>query len=743
MKELVIDLEAEKKEILKRYRALLKASKATLQKGDKRLIRQAFNMALDSHKDMRRKSGEPYIYHPIAVAQIAAEEIGLGTTSIVCALLHDVVEDTAITLEDIEREFGKKVARIIDGLTKISGVFDYNSSLQAENFRKMLLTLADDVRVILIKLADRLHNMRTMEFMPRDKQLKISSETVYLYAPLAHRLGLYAIKSELEDLSMKYMESETYKFIARKLNEKKAERELYIKTFVEPIREILLGQGLKAEVYGRPKSIHSIWNKMRKKGIPFEEVYDLFAIRIILDSKYENEKADSWKAYSIVTDLYRPNPDRLRDWISSPKGNGYESLHTTVMGPKGQWVEVQIRTQRMNEIAEKGFAAHWKYKESSSDSGLDQWIHKVREMLKSPDSNALDFLDDFKMNLFSDEIFIFTPKGSLIQLPTDATALDFAFEIHSDLGARCIGAKVNHKLVPLSHKLQNGDQVEIITSSKQSPKEDWLNFVVTAKAKSKIKSSLKEEKRRVAEEGKEILERKLKSLKITYNSDNIHKIAFYFKYHNTLDLFYNVALGKIDLKDLKEYQQSERTVEHNTPKSIEASHLEGLMNKVKTKDSDTLLIGEDLQKIDYKLSSCCNPIPGDDVFGFITINDGIKIHRTNCPNATKLMANYGYRVVKAKWTSQKELAFLTGLRITGIDEVGLINKITTVISNDFKVNMRSITVDSDEGIFEGSIMVYVNDTQHLENLIKKLRQVRGVTSVTRFESERESVSRVS
>jgi len=743
MKELVIDLEAEKKEILKRYRALLKASKATLQKGDKRLIRQAFDMSLESHKDMRRKSGEPYIYHPIAVAQIAAEEIGLGTTSIVCALLHDVVEDTAITLDDIEHEFGKKVARIIDGLTKISGVFDYNSSLQAENFRKMLLTLADDVRVILIKLADRLHNMRTMEFMPRDKQLKISSETVYLYAPLAHRLGLYAMKSELEDLSMKYMESETYKFIARKLNEKKAERELYIKTFVEPIKEILHEQGLHAEVYGRPKSIHSIWNKMRKKGVPFEEVYDLFAIRIILDSKIENEKADCWKAYSIVTDLYRPNPDRLRDWVSSPKANGYESLHTTVMGPKGQWVEVQIRTQRMNEIAEKGFAAHWKYKESSTDSGLDQWIHKVREMLKNPESNALDFLDDFKMNLFSDEIFIFTPKGALMQLPTDATALDFAFEIHSDLGARCIGAKVNHKLVPLSHKLQNGDQVEIITSSKQSPKEDWLNFVVTAKAKAKIKSSLKEEKRRVAEEGKEILERKLKSLKITYNTENINKIAFHFKYQNTLDLFYNVAIGNIDLKDLKDFQAADKMPEVRSPERIEATQLEGIINKVKAKDSDTLLIGEEMQKIDYKLSACCNPIPGDDVFGFITINDGIKIHRTNCPNATKLMANYGYRVVKAKWTSQKELAFLTGLRITGIDEVGLINKLTTVISNDFKVNMRSITVDSNEGIFEGSIMVYVNDTQHLENLIKRLRQIKGVTAVTRFDSEPQSIVKAS
>jgi len=744
MNELVIDLEAEKKEILKRYRALLRACKPTMQRGDKRMIRQAFDMALESHKDMRRKSGEPYIYHPIAVAQIAAEEIGLGTTSIVCALLHDVVEDTAITLEDIEREFGKKVAKIIDGLTKISGVFDYNSSLQAENFRKMLLTLADDVRVILIKLADRLHNMRTMDFMPRDKQLKISSETVYLYAPLAHRLGLYAMKSELEDLAMKYMESETYKFIARKLNEKKAERELYVKQFIEPIKDILAEQGLKAEVYGRPKSIHSIWNKMRNKGVPFEEVYDLFAIRIILDSSLDHEKADCWKAYSIVTDLYRPNPDRLRDWVSSPKANGYESLHTTVMGPKGQWVEVQIRTQRMNEIAEKGFAAHWKYKESSSDSGLDQWIQKVRELLSNPESNALDFLDDFKMNLFSDEIFIFTPKGALIQLPVDATALDFAFEIHSDLGAKCIGAKVNHKLVPLSHKLQNGDQVEIITSNKQSPKEDWLSFVVTAKAKSRIKSALKEEKRRVAEEGKEILERKLKSLKITYNTDNINKLANYFKQPSALDLFYDVAKGKIDLHDLKEFQGAEKQVENRPPERIEASHIEGIINKVKSaRDSDTLLIGEDMQKIDYTLSACCNPIPGDDVFGFITVNDGIKIHRTNCPNAAKLMSSYGYRIVKAKWTSQKELAFLTGLRITGIDDMGLINKITTVISNDFKVNMRSITVDSNEGIFEGSIMVYVNGTEHLENLIRKLKQVKGVTSVTRYDSESTNIERAS
>jgi GTP pyrophosphokinase len=714
-----------------------------MQKGDKRMIRIAFDMALESHQNMRRKSGEPYIYHPIAVAQIAAEEIGLGTTSIVCALLHDVVEDTDITLEDIEREFGKKVAKIIDGLTKISGVFDYNSSLQAENFRKMLLTLADDVRVILIKLADRLHNMRTMDYMPRDKQLKISSETIYLYAPLAHRLGLYTLKSELEDLAMKYMEPATYKFIAQQLNEKKAERENFIKDFISPIKEILNEQGLEADLYGRPKSIHSIWTKMRKKNIPFDEVYDLFAVRVILNSRPENEKSDCWKAYSIVTDLYRPNPDRLRDWISSPRANGYESLHTTVMGPRGQWVEVQIRTNRMNEIAEKGFAAHWKYKEEpNSDSGLDQWIQKVRELLSNPEANALDFLDDFKMNLFSDEIFIFTPKGSLIQLPIEATALDFAFEIHTDIGASCIGAKVNHKLVPLSHQLQNGDQVEIITSSKQSPKEDWLNFVVTAKAKSKIKSSLKEEKRKIAEQGKEILERKLKSLKVTYNTDNLYKLSYYFKLPTTLDLFFNVAQGKIDVKQLKEFVASEKVIE-NKPEKIGQSQNEQFIKKVKIDVNDTLLIGEDLQKLDYKLSSCCNPIPGDDVFGFVTVGEGIKIHRTNCPNATKLMSNYGYRIVKARWNSQKELAFLTGLHITGIDDVGLINKITTVISGDFKVNMRSITVDTEDGIFEGSIMVYVNNTIHLDNLINKLKEVPGVTSVTRFDSNKEDLTKAS
>ena len=734
MEDYVIDIEAESKEIRKRYRALLRACKPTLQKGDKQQIRKAFDLALESHKDMRRKSGEPYIYHPIAVAQIAAEEIGLGTTSIVCALLHDVVEDTHLTLEDIEAQFGKKVAKIIDGLTKISGVFDPNSSLQAENFRKMLLTLADDVRVILIKLADRLHNMRTMEFMARHKQLKIASETSYLYAPLAHRLGLYAIKSELEDLSMKYTDPDTYKFIAKKLNEKKAEREKFVSDFIEPVKKILEEQGIKAAIFGRPKSIHSIWNKMRKKSIPFEEVYDLFAIRIVIDTVDEKEKTECWKVYSIVTDLYRPNPDRLRDWVSTPKANGYESLHTTVMGPRGQWVEVQIRTKRMNEIAEKGFAAHWKYKESNSDNGLDQWIQKVRDILGNPEQNALDFLDDFKMNLFSDEIFIFTPKGTLIQLPNGATALDFAFEIHSDIGATCIGAKVNHKLVPLSHPLQNGDQVEIITSNKQTPKEDWLNFVITAKAKSKIRSSLKEEKRRVAEEGKEILERKLKSLKITYNTDNINKIANFFKYPSSQELFYNVAKGIIDIKNLRDYVASEKTPESGSNQF--ASHISGLVEKLNKKDADTILIGDDLQKVDYTLAPCCNPIPGDDIFGFLTVNDGIKIHRTSCPNASKLMANYGYRILKAKWaSSQQDTAFLTGIRIIGIDDVGLVNKLTSVISQEFKVNIRSLSISSNEGIFEGNIMVHVNNTDQLDNLINHLKSVQGITGVTRYESE--------
>ena len=736
MQEPIINLEAEKKEILKRYRGLLHACKRTLEKGDKLLIRKAFDISLEAHKNMRRKSGEPYIYHPIAVAHICAEEIGLGTTSVVCALLHDVVEDTDLTLADIKRLFGTKEAKIIDGLTKISGVFDQSSSLQAENFRKMLLTLSDDVRVILIKLADRLHNMRTLESMQRDKQLKIASETLYLYAPLAHRLGLNAIKTELEDLGLKYTEPDVFDQIEKSLIESEPERKKFIGKFMVPIKEILEEQGLKTKIIGRSKSIFSINSKIKNKGVPFEEIYDLFAIRIIIDTPPENEKTDCWRVYSIVTDFYHPSPDRLRDWISTPKANGYESLHTTVMGPEGKWVEVQIRTVRMDELAEKGYAAHWKYKDSANESQLDDWIRKIREILESPEENAMEFLDDFKLNLFAEEIFAFTPKGEMKTLPIGATALDFAFDIHTKVGEKCIGAKVNHKLVPLSYKLKSGDQIEVLTSNKQTPKEDWLGYVVTARAKSKIKNALKEVRRKVAEDGREMLERKFNHLKIDFTVNNINELTKYFKLQSSQELFYRVAVGNINGKHLKDFRQEHGKIVHKSgsiKKAESAQSLEQMVTAARGK-SDMLVLGENLNKIDYKLSPCCTPIPGDDVFGFITINEGIKIHRVNCPNAVQLLSNYAYRVVKAKWTSQELISFLSGIKITGIDEVGLVNNITKIISNELNVNMRSISFDTNDGTFDGTVMVFVHDTNHLTELMKKLKKVNGVLSVTRIDS---------
>jgi len=732
-----IDLELEKKEILNRYKALLRACKRRMEKGDKLLIRKAFEVALEAHKEMRRKSGEPYIFHPLAVARIVAEEIGLGTTSVVCALLHDVVEDTDLSLDDIQGMFGEKVAKIIDGLTKIEGISDVNKSIQAENFRKILLTLSDDIRVILIKLADRLHNMRTLESMKRDKQLKIASETLYLYAPLAHRLGLNVIKTELEDLSLKYTEPEVYHEIEQKLIESEPERKKYINKFIIPIKEILEEQGFKAKVFGRPKSIFSIHNKMKKKGVPFEQVYDIFAIRIIIDTEGENEKADCWRVYSIVTDFYHPSPDRLRDWISTPKANGYESLHTTVMGPEGKWVEVQIRSVRMDELAEKGYAAHWKYKESAQEreNQLDEWLKRIRDMLESTDENALEFIDDFKLNLFAEEIFAFTPKGEMRTLPVGATALDFAFDIHTRVGETCIGAKVNHKLVPLSYQLKSGDQVEVITSGKQSPKEDWLGFVVTAKAKSKIKSALKEAKKKIAEDGREILERKFTHLKLDFTVQNINEVANFFHLPSSQELFYRIAIGSINLKHLKDFTEERGKLQHKAAaKKSDAPSLEKIVKNVRG-NSDMLVIGENLKKIDYKLSPCCNPIPGDDVFGFITINEGIKIHRVNCPNAIQLMSNYAYRIVKARWTNQERISFLAGMKITGIDELGLVNNITKIISDELNVNMRSISFDTNDGIFEGTIMVFVHDTHHLTELMKKLKKVNGVLTVTRIDGE--------
>lgn len=734
-----VDVEEERKEILKRYRRLLRHAKPVLKPGDAKFIKQAFNVSLEAHKDMRRKSGEPYIYHPLEVALICVEEIGLGTTSIVAALLHDVVEDTDWELEDIEREFGPKVMTIIDGLTKISGVFDYGSSQQAENFRKMLLTLSDDVRVILIKIADRLNNMRTLGSMPRHKQLKISSETMYLYAPLAHRLGLYAIKSELEDLYLKYTDTDTYKEIVDKINESKSYRNRFIKSFIQPIEEELTRQGFKFSIKGRPKSVYSIYNKMKKQGIPFEEVYDLFAIRIILESELESEKADCWQVYSIVTDFYKPNPDRLRDWISTPRSNGYESLHTTVMSNTGQWVEVQIRTDRMDEIAERGYAAHWKYKDSSgkSNSGLDDWITQVRSMLESNDGNAIEFMDDFRGNLFHEEVFVFTPKGDLKVLPFGASALDFAFEIHTEIGARCIGAKVNQKLVPINQKLKNGDQVEILTSSKQRPNEDWLSSVVTSRAKAKIKDALREEKKSAILDGREIVQRKLKQMKMDFNSETIEKLRAYFELKTANEFYYRVGKGTIDptsIKSFKDFKENQKLKHKAIQEKVkDETSFTKEIKSLKGPDHDQLLIGEDMDVVDYILAKCCNPIPGDDVFGFVTVNEGIKIHRTSCPNALELLSNHGNRVIKARWTSQKEIAFLAGLHIVGTDRVGLINDVTKVISNELKVNMRSITVDSDAGIFEGTIKLYVHSTEHLDKLMNNLSQVEGIIKVSRFD----------
>ena len=662
----------EKKEILRQYRALLRVLKQKLKPGDKVLLRSAFEIAAKAHQTMRRKSGEPYILHPLAVAKICVEEIGLGIRSTICALLHDTVEDTDITLEDVQREFGAEIAKIVDGLTKISTVLDANTSQQAENFKKILLTLTDDPRVILIKLADRLHNMRTMDHMKREKQLKISSETVYVYAPLAHRMGLYNIKTEMEDLAMKYMEPDTYRYIAQKLQDTKRERTRYINDFIRPLKEKLEKTGLDFEIHGRPKSIHSIWNKIKKKGVAFEEVYDLFAIRIIVNAPPEKEKEDCWKVYSIITDEYNPSPERLRDWLSNPKSNGYEALHTTVMGPQGKWVEVQIRTNRMNEIAEKGLAAHWKYKEGKDDeSRFDKWFHQIREALSNQDSNSLDFLQDFKTSFLAEEIYVYTPKGDVKMLPIGASALDFAFSVHTAVGSKCIGAKVNHKLVPISYTLRNGDQIEIITSAKQRPNSEWLKFVVTSKAKAKIKDTLKEERRTIADEGKYVLQRRLESINAVMNQANIEELANYYKLNSSLDLLYDIAVRKIDLKELKEFTvHGDKLIPPKPVKVVEEKNESDTSSKQinkKEKDAELIIFGESSDRIMYTLANCCKPIPGDDVFGFITTGEGLKIHRTNCPNAARLLANYGHRVVKTKWAKNKEISFLTGLKIIGLD----------------------------------------------------------------------------
>jgi guanosine-3',5'-bis(diphosphate) 3'-pyrophosphohydrolase len=733
-----IDIEKENKAIAQEYKELLRISYQTLTPTDKKLIRKAFDVAVDAHKEQRRKSGEAYIFHPIAVAKIVASEIGLGATSIAAALLHDVVEDTPITVEDIERLFNPKVAQLVEGLTKISMVQkDLNASMQAENFRKMILTLNDDVRVILIKLADRLHNMQTMDSMAEYKQTKIASETLYIYAPLAHRLGLYNIKTKLEDLGLKYTEPAVYDDIVSKIRETKEEQDAYIKDISDVLKKSLDKEEIDYIIKGRPKSIYSIRRKMRTQNVSFDEVYDKFALRIVYKSDPHDEKFVAWKIYSIVTDHYRPSPSRLRDWISSPKSTGYEALHITVMGPKGRWVEVQVRSERMDEIAEKGYAAHYKYKNGATEeSGLDVWLNLLREALENPETNAVDFVEDFKMNLYSQEIFVFTPKGEIKSLPKGATSLDFAFSIHSEIGIKTRGTRVNGRLVPLNHELKSGDQVEVITSANQKPTVNWLEYVTTSRAKNKIKNVLNENTKKIAEEGKELLTRKLKHLKITINEQVINELVNFFKLKTSLDLFYRVGIGAIENQQLKDYAaQKGNTIinffKNKIKRNKDNTAAEDIHRPVISSNYDMLVFGTEHDKLDYKLSQCCNPIPGDDVFGFVTINEGIKVHKKDCPNAIGMQSNYAYRIMSAKWIDSSQEEFKAIINITGMDVLGLTNQLTRVISNNMSVNIQSISLSTDAGIFHGQIAVIVKNNTILKKMINAIKKIDGVDKVTR------------
>ena len=732
-----IDLEEEKKALAREYKELLRISYQTLTPEDKKLIRKAFDVAVDAHKDQRRKSGEAYIFHPIGVAKIVASEIGLGPTSIAAALLHDVVEDTPITVEDIEKQFNPKIAQLVEGLTKISQVKkDMNISMQAENFRKMLLTLNDDVRVILIKIADRLHNMQTMDSMPDYKQVKIASETLYIYAPLAHRLGLYNIKTKLEDLGLKYTEPAVYNDIVSKMKETKEEQDEYIKLVSDVLKKSLNEESVDYTIKGRPKSIYSIRRKMLAQNVSFDEVYDKFALRIIYRSNQHEEKFLAWKIYSIVTDHYRPSPSRLRDWISSPKSTGYEALHITVMGPKGRWVEIQVRSERMDEIAEKGYAAHYKYKQGvTEENGLDVWLNLLKEALENSETNAVDFVEDFKMNLYAKEIFVFTPKGEIKSLPKGATSLDFAFSIHSEIGIKTRGTRVNGKLVPLNYELKSGDQIEIITSVNQKPTINWLDYVTTSRAKNKIRNVLNENTKKIAEEGKELLTRKLKHLKITLNENVVNELVNFFKLKTSLDLFYRVGIGSIENQQLKDYaaQKSNTLINFfkNKIKRSPSTNSEEIHRQEITNNYDLLVFGVDQDRLDYKLSSCCNPIPGDEVFGFVTINEGIKVHKKDCPNAISMQSNYAYRIMQAKWVDSSQQEFRAVLRITGMDTLGLTNELTKVISNQMHVNIQSISLSGEAGIFNGQVTVVVQNNTILKKLMDNIKKIDGIDKVSR------------
>jgi GTP pyrophosphokinase len=735
----VDDIKKENSTIAKEYKELLKISYRRLSIDDKKLIRKAFDVAVDGHKNQRRKSGEAYVFHPISVAKIVASEIGLDATSIASALLHDVVEDSPdYTISDIEQLFGETVARIVNGLTKISSLKkDKDISLQAENFRKMLLTLNDDVRVIIIKIADRLHNMQTIHSLREDKQLKIASETLYIYAPLAHKIGLYNIKSDLEDLALKYTEPEIYDSILLKIKESKEEQDQYIDKISSILDKALTKEKIKYNIKGRPKSIYSIRRKMQRQGVSFDEVYDKFAVRVIYKSGLKNEKFLAWKIYSIVTDFFRPNPTRLRDWISSPKSTGYEALHITVMGPEGKWVEVQIRSERMNEIAEKGYAAHYKYKQndSNNDETLDDWIGKLQEVMDNPEANAVDFVEEFKLNLYAKEIFVFTPNGDLKSLPKEATPLDFAFSIHTEIGLKTRGAKVNGKLVPLNYKLQSGDQVSIITSENAKPTSNWLDYATTGRARSKIKSSLKEDKKIIAEDGKEILRRKLKQMKIILDERSINELVNYFNLQTSLDLFYRIGIGSIDNGMLKKYAASRNNVLvsfiKNKISRRKSINPELINNEEITSKYDMLVFGKEQEKLNYKLSICCNPIPGDKVFGFLNIKDGIKIHKKTCPNALSLQSNYAYRIINAKWIDSTQQVFRAVIKLTGIDEKGLVNDITKLISGNMNVNIKSIKFDTDSGTFNGEIAIEVNNNNFVTKLMNRLQKINGIEKVSR------------
>ncbi len=726
----------EQVQIQSAFDELMQSTYQKIDKDDQVIINKAFEVARDAHDGQRRKSGEPYIFHPIAVARIVAQDIGLGAVSIASALLHDTVEDTELSHDDIYQMFGEKISRIVRGLTKIKKLKpDKDLSLQAENFRKMILTLNEDVRVILIKIADRLHNMQTMDSMPRHKQEKIASETLYIYAPLAHKLGLYNIKSLLEDLGLKYTEPEIYKEIENKIEESKEEQERYIQSFTDIIKDSLQKEGLNFEIIGRFKSIFSIYRKMRTKKVSFEEVYDKFAIRIIYKSDRKNEKFLAWKIYSIVTDHFKPNPSRLRDWITNPKSTGYEALHTTVMGPEKKWVEVQIRSERMNEIAEKGYAAHYKYKHGEKEEiGIEGWLNKLKDLLENQDDNAVDFIEDFKLNLFAKEIFVLTPDGDVISLPKGATPLDFAYTIHTEVGAHCRGAIVNGKLVQLNYTLRSGDVVKIITSPNQKPKLNWLDFVVTGRAKTKIKAYLKQEQNDIIEEGKEILQRKLKQLKLKYNESTINKLVNFFNLKTSKDLFYNVGAGIIDNKMLKNFASAQSNVLFNFFKKKLRRKPSGFQV---TKDDitlnyDTIVFGPDEQQLDYTLANCCNPIPGDEIFGFTTINEGIKVHKKDCPNALSLHSNYAYRILTARWIDSTKHDFIVHLKISGFDRPGMAKDITRLITDDEQLDMKNVNLKAQGGMFEGEISLYIKNTDHLKQVIKDLKNIEGVDKVERL-----------